>query len=195
VTSGQPIARRFPMIRQGGLFITCVGVGLIVATYAAQVTRQATPVLRPVFFLAVALGVTGLFGLRRRLSLGRPTRPQLVALWIGLGFEGAMFALLPRLLGRVDLGTFWLAVLIVVGLHFLPLTVAFGPRCGFLGILCVVLAAIGLEMQPYFGVRAVIAADGALKTAFGLSMVLYPFGIGARRNKPLQPTSDAGAIS
>jgi hypothetical protein len=181
------------MIRQGGLFIACVGLALIVGTLAARFTGQTAPVLRPVFLVGVAIGLVALFGLGHRLALGRPTRTQLLALGIGLGLEGALLAVLPLVLGPVDLGTFWLAVLIVVGFHFLPLAVAFGGRCAMLGTLCMALAAFGLMVQASTGARVFIVVDGTLKTLVGLSMAVYPFGMPWGHNKRLQPTSGADA--
>lgn len=172
------------MIRQGGLFIACAGVGLIAGAVAARLTGYAEPVLRPAFFIGVALGVVAMLGPGRRMSLGRPTRFQRRALWFGLGLEGLLFAVLPAALGRVDPGTYWLSVLIVVGVHFLPLGAAFGPLCAGLGMLCISLASTGLMVRGVIGAETVILVDGTLKVLVGGVMTMYPAVGSWRPNMP-----------
>ena len=69
-----------------------------------------------------------------------------------------------------DLGT-----LLVVGLHFLPMGIAFGPWIVALGLAASGLAAIGLLAAPAVPLRLLWGSDGVLKLAAGaLMLVLEP---------------------
>jgi hypothetical protein len=61
----------------------------------------------------------------------------------------------------------WLWALVIVGAHFLPMWLAFGPRFFVLGLLCIGNAAIGLLVAtvPY-DVTGVV--DGVMKVGFGI---------------------------
>ena len=154
---------RYPMARRGGLFLVLVGAGLI----AAISLGRDTLVSYPVFFAGLGVAVLSLF-LSGRLSDGRPTRAQLLALAAALLLEAVLFALLPRLLPpdtseRVR----WLWVLTIVGVHFLPMAVSFGPLFWLLGGACISNAALGLLLPEVpFALYGVI--DGALKVFVGV---------------------------
>jgi hypothetical protein len=64
----------------------------------------------------------------------------------------------------------WLGVLVIVGLHFLPMYWTHGVRIVWLGFACVIVALSGL-LAPDIPLFAIIAADGALKFLFGLWML------------------------
>jgi hypothetical protein len=103
-----------------------------------------------------------------RLSDGRPTRTQLLALAAALVLEAVLFALLPRVLppGTTE-RVRWLWVLMIVGAHFLPMAVSFGPLFLLLGGACISNAALGLLLPDVpFGLFGVI--DGALKVYVGV---------------------------
>ena len=160
------MAARYPMARRGGLFVVVVGAGLI----AAVALGRDTLVSYPVFFGGLGLAVLSLF-VSGRLSDGRPTRAQLVALAAALALEAVLFALLPRLLPpgtpeRVR----WCWVLMIVGAHFLPMAVSFGPLFSLLGGACISNAALGLLLPDVpFGLFGVL--DGALKVIVGIGLL------------------------
>ena len=105
----------------------------------------------------------------RARELSRVLRRQrargLVAAAIAL--EVVLFALLPRVL---PVGTpesvRWLWVLMIVGVHFLPMAVSFGPLFLLLGGACISNAALGLLLPDVpFGLFGLV--DGVLKVVVG----------------------------
>ncbi len=93
---------------------------------------------------------------------------QLIALAAAIALEVVLFAFLPRVL---PLGTpepvRWLWVLMIVGVHFLPMAVSFGPLFLLLGGACISNAALGLLLPDVpFGLFGLV--DGALKVFVGV---------------------------
>jgi len=147
----------------GGVFLICIGAGLI----GAIVFSGAALVNYGVFFAGAALGVASLV-LVSRSSTERPTRVQIAALNVAIALEVLLFVAMGRMLPP---GTSehvrWLWVSAIVGIHFLPMSLAFGARFLLLGGLCVANAAAGLVFShiPYepFGL-----IDGVLKVSVGV---------------------------
>src|SRR5262245_29159597 len=163
----------YPMVRQGGLFIACVGVGLLAATAISYWTMADTPINRPVFFLGPAVGLILLFSTAGTLSLGKPTNLQMTALWGGIALAVALFLSIPRVFPDPDARTFWLAALFVVGAHLVPLSLVFGQRCAMLGFASMAIAAGGLA-TPTVDARLIATFDGLLKLAVGSAMARRP---------------------
>ena len=157
------MAARYPMARRGGLFLVLIGAALI----AAIALRRDALVSYPVFFAGIGLAILSLF-VSGRLSDGRPTRAQLVALAAAIAIEVLLFALLPRLLppGTQE-PVRWLWVLMIVGVHFLPMAVSFGPLFLLLGGACISNAALGL-LLPEVPFELFGLVDGALKLFVGI---------------------------
>lgn len=65
-----------------------------------------------------------------------------------------------------------LGILFAVGLHFLPMAVAFGPACAALGVALCACAGFGLWVRPAIGLNTLWASDGIIKMAFGATMFL-----------------------
>ena len=78
------------------------------------------------------------------LSLGQPTRLQIGAISFAVTLEVGLFVaqgdLLPH--GTPE-ATRWIWVLMIVGIHFLPMVRFFGPRVLALGLFCLANAAVG----------------------------------------------------
>jgi hypothetical protein len=153
---------RYPIARSGGLFLVFIGLGLL----AAIALSGDALVNYSVFFGGVAVATLSLF-FAKRLSFGAPSRIQIAALIFALALEGALFALMGRLLPPgTEEHIRWLCVSVIVGVHFIPMAICFGPRMLLLSAACIVTAIAGLMLpgMPYevFGV-----ADGILKLAFG----------------------------
>lgn len=158
-----PLRYRYPMLRAGGAFLVFVGLGLI----GAIAFSSAALVNYNVFYAGAALGVISLT-FSRRLSTGRPTRMQIGALVGAIVLEVALLAAMGRVLPPgTDESVRWLWVSAIVGIHFLPMSICFGPRFLVLGVACIVNAGLGLLMPelPYelFGLL-----DGVLKVSFGV---------------------------
>ncbi len=157
------------MAAAGGLFIACAGAGVLFGLMIAKANNSVMPIDRGVFFLFTAVGLTLLFGFGRRLSGGvRPSRLQYDALVAGILVEVAGLAALPHLHGHGTAIAYWLSVLLIVGLHFLPMALAFGPTSALLGILCASNAAVGLWLPEWSG--SALVADGILKLLLGAAM-------------------------
>jgi Family of unknown function (DUF6609) len=163
VISNMPIGPPYPMLRAGGAFLVFIGLGLV----GAIAFSGSALVNYNVFFGGAAAGVLALF-FARPLSLGRPTRVQVVALAAAILLEVALFIAMGRTLPpNTEEHVRWLWVSAVVGVHFLPMALSFGPRFFVLGTLCICNAAVGLlaSSLPYeiFGI-----VDGMLKVGFGI---------------------------
>jgi hypothetical protein len=174
LSEASSVEARYPMARRGGLFLVLIGAALI----AAIALGRDTLVSYPVFFAGLGLAVLSLF-VSGRLSDGTPTRAQLLALAVALAVEAVLFALLPRVLPP---GTSehvrWLWVLMIVGVHFLPMAVSFGPLFLLLGGACISNAALGLLLPEVpFGLFGFV--DGALKVFVG---------VGSLRARPARVT-------
>jgi hypothetical protein len=157
-----PAGHRYPIARSGGLFLVLIGAGLL---GGVAFSGDALVDYR-VFFGGVAVATLSLF-FAKRLSFGPPTRPQIAALIFALALEGVLFGLMGRLLPPgTEEDVRWLWVSVIVGVHFLPMAICFGPRMLLLGAACIATAGAGLLLPttPYevFGV-----IDGMLKVAVG----------------------------
>ena len=153
---------RYPIARSGGLFLLIIGAGLLAAIAASG----DAPVNHGVFYAALGAALLSLF-FSRRVSSGSPTPLQIGALVFAVTLQGALIVLQARLLPpATPEHVRWLWVSMIVGVHFLPMGVTFGPRMLLLGGACIATALVGLSMPnvPYevFGI-----VDGALKVAVG----------------------------
>jgi hypothetical protein len=157
------VRSNYPMARGGGLFLMLIGAGLISAiAFSGDALVNYT-----VFFIGVGIATLSLF-LSARLSQRTPTRAQIAALAFGITLEVILLIVMGRTLPR---GTMehvrWLWVSVIVGIHFLPMVVCFGPSMLLLGAACIVTAGVGLMLPetPYeiFGVL-----DGCFKLGFGV---------------------------
>lgn len=153
----------YPMVRSGGLFVLLIGAGLV----AAIVFSGPALVNRPVFYVGAGLAVLSLF-FSGRLSVGSPTRVQLVALAVAVALEVALFIVMGRTL-RPDTSerVRWLWALMIVGVHFVPMAISFGPMFLLLGGACIANAALGL-LLPGVPYEAFALIDGALKIVVGI---------------------------
>jgi hypothetical protein len=153
----------YPMARRGGLFLALIGAALI----AAIALSRGALVSYPVFFAGMGIAILSLF-VSGRLSDGRPTHAQLIALAAAIALEVFLFALLPRILplGAPE-AVRWLWVLMIVGVHFLPMAVSFGPLFLLLGGACISNAALGL-LLPEIPFELFGLIDGALKVFVGV---------------------------
>jgi hypothetical protein len=120
------------MVPASGLFIAVVGVGIL---SGALLPNKRDFLL--IFSFVVATAALILFGGRLMAPFGNPTRLQLWFLFGSIALEIVLFRFaFPKYRTRGERSA-RLASLFIVGLHFLPMTVAFGPMCLTLGaVLC-----------------------------------------------------------
>jgi hypothetical protein len=158
-----PTLPTYPMARGGGMFLVLIGAGLI----AAIAISGDALVNNRVFFVGIGAATISLF-FAGHWSKESPSRLQIAALMFAIALQVVLLAVMGRTLPR---GTAehvrWLWVSMIVGIHFLPMALSFGPRMLLLGTACIANAVLGLLLQdlPYeiFGVL-----DGCLKVGFGL---------------------------
>jgi hypothetical protein len=154
---------RYPIVRSGGLFLVILGAGLLAAIAASGDAL----VNHSVFYAALGAALLSLLFARRFLSFGAPTALQIGALTFAVALQGALIFLQARVLpASTPEETRWLCVSLIVGVHFLPMALAFGPRMLLLGGACITTALVGLLLPsvPYevFGI-----VDGTLKVVGG----------------------------
>jgi len=152
----------YPLIRGGGLFLMLVGAGITAGTLWPVARRT---LLASSFALAAL--VTTLFAHRLARPLGHPTPLQLAALAGAVVAEVVLIGTVVHLFRGHGDRTVELAVMFVVGVHFLPMAVAFGPLVGLLSLLSVLNAAGGLWLARGTHLLVFWTADGILKMTIG----------------------------
>lgn len=155
----------FPMIRAGGLFILIMGIGVVLG--------GLWPRLRMAMLIAGGAGATlAIIFTANALTrpLGVPTRTQFWALGAAIALEIVLIRLVVARYKRAGERHFLFAILFVVGLHFLPMAITFGPLCAVLGLCAMANAGIGLWTSRDISLNRAWLIDGALKLAFGSFM-------------------------
>ena len=105
----------FPMIRGGGLFLLVMGVGVILG--ALWPRRRMTMLIAGGAGATLAIILTADVLAR---PLGAPTRLQFWALAAAIALEIVLIRVVVARYKRAGERPFLLAILFVVGLHFLP---------------------------------------------------------------------------
>lgn len=157
----------FPLVRAGGLFLMVVGVGLVAGAFS--------PKQRWVFAGAAAVLATFLTAAAAPVLVrpfGAPTVLQIAALAIAVAVEALMIATFGKYFRRGGSRSYELGMLFIVGLHFLPMGVAFGPVIGLLGLGCTLNAGHGLWIDRNHPSAAYWGIDGLMKVGAGALMFL-----------------------
>jgi len=162
-------AYAFPMIRAGGVFIFIMGAGVVLGALLPSRRR-----LLLIIGAAVATIVIVFLAAPLSAPFGTPTRLQLWFLFGSIIAEAILIRVAVALYRRASERSLLLAVLLAVGLHFLPMAVAFGPVCVALGLTLCVCAGVGLWLRPGIPLNRLWALDGLIKMAYGAIMLLAP---------------------
>ena len=157
----------YPLIRGGGLFLVIVGA-MIIAGAALPRTRNVLLALG----LALASVATAIAAPSLARPLGVPTWQQILVLAGAVLLEIILIPAVVRGVRHRGERITILSVLMVIGLHFLPMIVAFGPIIGFLGILTILNASAGLWLRPTMDLSIFWFFDGLLKLACGITMLV-----------------------
>lgn len=159
-TSSHP----FPLIRGGGLFLLFVGLGFLLGWI---IPKWWVP-------LAIGGGITGIVasGLSALLpSLGTPSWIHIAALVGSMVLEMGLIYLVVTRYKDAGERKLILAILFVVGAHFITMGAAHGPLIAILGVVTMGNAALGL-WQVRIPLRALGVTDALLKLGFGAVMLL-----------------------
>jgi hypothetical protein len=153
------------MIRAGGVFIFVMGAGVMLGALVPNRRRS-------LLIIGAAIATIAIVSLTARLSspFGAPTSLQFWFLFGSIVAEAILVRIAVALYRRAGERSLLLAILIAVGLHFLPMAVAFGPLCAALGVTLCMCAGIGLWLKPGIALNRLWATDGFIKMAFGAIM-------------------------
>jgi len=160
-------AHAFPMVRAGGMFILIMGGGVALGAVVPKRRRLLLGLGALVATIAIIL-------LAARLSapLGTPTSLQIWFLFGSIAAEAVLVRVAVGLYREAGERSLLLAILFAVGLHFLPMAVAFGPACAALGVTLCACAGFGLWLSPATDLNRLWAVDGIVKMAFGAAMLM-----------------------
>ena len=160
-------AHTFPMIRAGGVFIFIMGVGVVLGALVPNRRRSLLFIGAVVATIAIVLSAA-----RLSAPFGAPTSLQFWFLFGAIVAEAILIRVAVALYREVGERSLLLAILFAVGLHFLPMAVAFGPLCAVLGVTLCVCAGMGLWLRPASALNRLWAIDGCIKMAFGAIMFI-----------------------
>ncbi len=152
----------YPLVRSGGLFLILIGAGIVIDVE-----------LNGAFIVGSVLALISLL-FAKVLSFGKPTRIQIIALTVAILLEMVLLIILANVsVEYMDSQIRLMWILIIVGVHFLPMAVCFGPRLAIVGILCIVNGFLGLIVKNVSN-DLFLSVDGALKVGFGLWLFKRP---------------------
>jgi hypothetical protein len=155
------------MVRAGGLFILLMGFGVLAGAIIPARRRSLL-----IFGAAAATVAITLFSGRLSAPYGSPSRLQLWFLFGSIALEVVLIRFVVARFREAGERSLLLAILFVVGIHFLPMAVAFGPICIALGLVLCGCSGTGLWLRPSLPLNALWALDGILKIVFGALMFL-----------------------
>lgn len=156
----------FPMIRAGGLFILLVGVGVLLGGAFASHRKLLLALAAAAASVAVAN-----FAVQLTRPFGTPSASQIGALAGAVALEAVLVRVAIVRYRRSPERDLLLAILLAVGIHFIPMALAFGPLCAPLGACAVANAGTGLWFVRRAPLRCFWIVDGALKVCFGAWML------------------------
>lgn len=146
----------YPLVRSGGSFLILIGAGIVVNL-----------AISGAFVIGMVLALVSLL-FAKKLSLGKPSRIQIVALILAMVLEMVLLIVMVNVLPiGIDSQIRMMWILIIVGVHFLPMSVSFGPRFALLGLLCMLNGFVCLQLNDISS-DLFLVIDGILKVGFGL---------------------------
>jgi hypothetical protein len=157
------------MVRAGGVFIFVMGAGVMLGAVLPNRRRLLLIVGAAVATIAIILSAA-----RLSAPYGIPTRLQIWFLFASIVAEAILVRVAVALYREAGERSLLLAILLAVGLHFLPMAVTFGPLCAALGVTLCICAGIGLWLRTDIALNKLWASDGLIKMAFGAIMFWVP---------------------
>jgi len=159
----------YPMIRGGGLFLVVVGASLVAGAIFCKLLWHVLGAGAALASVALAFRAETLGA-----TLGAPTNGQIGAVVLSILGEIVIIFLLPQLFPLRDDRTLPLAILLVVGFHFIFMAPAFGPLIVVLSVLTIANAGFGLWVRPSLHWHVTWAVDGFIKMGVGAVMLNLP---------------------
>jgi hypothetical protein len=157
----------YPLIRAGGLFLIIIGTMIIAGALLPRARNIVVGAGLAIASIVTAIAAPGL-----ARPLGAPSWQQVLVLAGSVLLEMILIPIVVRYVHPRGERTIVLSVLLVVGLHFLPMAAAFGPMIAILGILTILNAGAGLWLRPNMNLSALWFVDGLLKVASGSLMMV-----------------------
>lgn len=152
----------YPLVRSGGLFLLLIGSGIITDI-----------IFKGAFMIGTGLAVLSLL-FAKVLSFGKPSSIQIFALALAVLLEIVLLITISNVLpSDINPAVRLMWILMIVGIHFLPMAFCFGPRFGMVGILCILNASVGLVLGDLPS-EVFLFTDGALKVGFGVWLFKKP---------------------
>lgn len=157
-----------PLIRLGGVYVLFLGLAMLFAAF----WPGADP-LNPLLLISMSsIGFLAVFGLSRWLAYGQAPRWHYLVLAMAVIAEMILFLCLPLFNRTLTPDEMWRHMLVIIGIHFLPLGFIFGFKIVWLGLLIILNAFFSLTMpQLPFWFFALV--DGALKLFYGLILLFH----------------------
>ena len=121
--------------------------------------------------LAFASLVTALAARSLTHPLGTPSWQKILVLTGSVLLELILIQAVVRHVYHLGERTIALSILLIVGIHFLPMAFAFGPMIGILGVLTILNAGAGLWLRPTMNLSILWFFDGLLKLTGGITMM------------------------
>ena len=157
-------AEVFPLIRSGGLFLATVGVSIILGAFFFRARYVVLGV-----GAALAGTLTALYAAPLAAPYGKPGMLEIASLAVAVVVEVVLLATTLRRSRAYDDRDTMLAILTIVGGHFVLMAPAFGPIVTWLAGASVLNTLLALIWRGYPS-ALVWAADGALKLSAGALM-------------------------
>ena len=163
-TSSGSVATRlhpFPSILRSGVLVLILGM-----TSVSGVAVAVYPFSYRVYFVGIVAAALAFTFFKDRYRYGRPTTLQLIAIYValvlGVLLLVGLFVFIPDYGSR----NFLLGMFLIIGIVFIPLSVASGPWMLLLAGLCIANALLGLWLHSIsFSIFGLV--DGVLKFIFG----------------------------
>jgi hypothetical protein len=157
------------MVRAGGLFIFIMGTGVVLGAVLPNMRRSLLICGAVVATIAIILSAA-----RLSAPFGAPTGLQIWSLFGSIVAEAVLVRVAVALYREAGERSLLSAILFAVGLHFLPMAMAFGPICAALGVALCANAGSGLWPTSDIALNRLWASDGVIKMTFGAIMFLAP---------------------
>jgi hypothetical protein len=166
--AAQTQADLFPLIQGGGVFLLIVGAAIVIGGLQFKWRNR-------LLGAGAALATVATIATAPHLATphGAPTMLQVGSLGAAVLLEVLTLVWAIRRFAPQGQRPVTIAVLLVVGVHFVIMAPAFGPLIIALGILCVSNAVAGLRIRTY-SLRTLWAMDGLIKLGVGAAMLLAP---------------------